>query len=102
MDGELEVSVRVKNTGDRTGTEVVQLYIRDLVGTVTRPVIELKGFQRVELNPGQSKDVTFTLTAEDLAFYNRADEWTAEPGAFKVFVGTNSRDVREADFTLIK
>jgi len=100
MDGKLDVSVRIKNVGDRAGAEVVQLYIRDLVGSVTRPVIELKGFQRVNLEPGQSKDVTFTLTAEDLAFYNRDDKWTAEPGAFKVFVGTNSVEVKEADFML--
>ncbi len=102
MDGELDVSIRIKNTGDRAGTEVVQLYIRDMVGTVTRPVIELKAFQRVELEPGQSKNVTFHLFPSDLAFYNRTDEWTAEPGAFKVFVGSNSRDVKEADFRLVK
>ena len=84
------------NTGTRAGTEVVQLYVRDLVGSVTRPVKELKGFQKVELGAGQSREVVFTLKASDLAFYTAAGRWEAEPGAFKVFVGGNSRDVKEA------
>jgi beta-glucosidase len=100
MDGELEVSVTVTNAGDRAGAEVVQLYIRDLVASATRPVKELKGFQKIELEPGESRTVTFTLTAEDLAFYTPDGSWTAEPGAFKVFVGTNSRDVKEGEFRL--
>ncbi len=77
-----------------------QLYVRDLVGSVTRPVKELKGFQKVELAPGQSRDVTFTLKASDLAFYTAAGKWEAEPGAFQVFVGGNSRDVKAAGFAL--
>ena len=100
MGDELRISVRLKNTGDRAGAEVVQLYIRDLLGSVTRPVKELKGFQKVELLPGESKEVTFTLTSDDLAFYNREGKWTAEPGDFKVFIGSNSRDVQEAAFKL--
>jgi beta-glucosidase len=99
-DGRLQVSVTVTNTGKRTGVEVVQLYVRDLVGSVTRPVKELKGFERIELQPGQSRDVTFTITAADLAFYTAGGTWAAEPGAFTVFVGANSRDVKEASFTL--
>jgi beta-glucosidase len=99
-DGELRVSVTLSNTGPRLGTEVVQLYVRDLVGSVTRPVKELKGFQKVELAAGQSREVAFTLKASDLAFYTAAGRWEAEPGAFEVFVGGNSRDVKQAGFSL--
>ena len=99
-DGELRVSVTLANTGPRVGTEVVQLYVRDLVGSVTRPVKELKGFQKVELAAGQSREVVFTLKASDLAFYTASGRWEAEPGAFKVFVGGNSRDLKEAGFSL--
>jgi beta-glucosidase len=98
----LEVSVDIKNTGDRKGTETVQLYIRDLVGSVTRPVKELKGFKKVTLLPGETQKVTFEISDKDLAFYNIDKKWIAEPGDFKVFVGTNSRDVKEAGFSLIK
>ena len=99
-DGSLQVAVTVTNGGTRPGVEVAQLYVRDLVGSVTRPIKELKGFQKVELQPGQSRDVTFTLKASDLAFYTAAGKWEAEPGGFKVFVGGNSRDVKEAGFRL--
>jgi beta-glucosidase len=98
--GELKVSVTVTNSGRRRGSEIVQLYVRDMVGSVTRPVKELKGFERVELPPGQSSDVTFTIKPADLAFYTARGRWEAEPGAFKVFVGGNSRDLKEASFTL--
>ncbi|MEJ2077373.1 MAG: beta-glucosidase BglX [Acidobacteriota bacterium] len=100
MDGELKVSVTVTNTGQRAGTEVVQLYIRDLVASRSRPVKELKGFQLVSLEPGASRQVTFSLKSADLAFYTLDRKWAAEPGAFNVYVGTNSDDVREARFTL--
>jgi beta-glucosidase len=99
-NGRLQVTVTVTNSGQRAGTEIVQLYVRDLVGSVTRPVKELKGFERVELAPGQARDVTFTIKPADLAFYTALGRWEAEPGAFKVFVGGNSRDVKEASFTL--
>ncbi len=99
-DGQLQVTVTVTNTGTRPGAEIAQLYVRDLVGSRTRPVKQLKGFQKVELAPGQSKDVTFTLTPADLAFYTAQNRWEAEPGAFRVFVGGNSRDVKEAGFSL--
>jgi beta-glucosidase len=99
-NGQLQATVTVTNSGERAGVEVVQLYVRDLVGSVTRPVRELKAFQRIELQPGQSRDVTFTLNAADLAFYTASGRWEAEPGEFRVFVGTNSRDVSEATFTL--
>jgi beta-glucosidase len=99
-DDLLHISVTVTNTGPRAGVEIVQLYVRDLVGSLTRPVKELKRFERIELQPEESKEVTFTLTANDLAFYNAQGRWEAEPGSFRVFVGTSSSDVREADFVL--
>jgi beta-glucosidase len=98
--GELKVSVTLTNKGALEGKEVVQLYVRDVVGSVTRPVKELKGFQKVSLKAGESREVTFTLTPNDLAFYNTELKFTTEPGEFKVFVGGNSRDVKEATFTL--
>jgi beta-glucosidase len=97
----LTASVRVMNAGKVEGKEVVQLYTRDLVGSSTRPVKELKGFQKISLKPGESKEVTFTLTDEDLKFYNSSLKYVAEPGAFKIFIGPNSRDVKEANFTLL-
>ncbi|HTZ21039.1 MAG TPA: beta-glucosidase BglX [Opitutaceae bacterium] len=96
----LRVTVTVTNTGARAGKEIVQLYVRDLVGSVTRPVKELKGFRAVELAPGKAKEVTFELTTADLAFYTARGQWEAEPGEFHVFVGTNSEDTKEATFTL--
>jgi beta-glucosidase len=90
----LQISVNVTNSGKRTGEEVVQLYVRDLVGSVTRPVKELKGFQKILLQAGESREVTFTLTANDLKFYNQQMEFTYEPGDFDIFIGTNSHDVK--------
>ena len=97
-NGELTVSVEVQNTGLLTGDEVVQLYIRDEASSVTRPVKELKGFQRITLQPKEKRRVQFTLTPEHLGFYNREMRWVVEPGAFKVLVGPNSEDLREALF----
>jgi beta-glucosidase len=97
----LTASIKVTNTGKFDGKEVVQLYTRDLVGTSTRPVKELKGFQKISLKPGESKDVTFTIKEDDLKFYNSSLKYVAEPGAFKLFIGTNSRDVKEASFNLL-
>jgi beta-glucosidase len=99
-DGRLQVTVTVTNTGPRAGAEIAQLYIRDRVGSVTRPVKELKGFQRVELAPGQARDVTFTIGPADLAFYTARGRWEAEPGTFTASVGGNSRDVKTAAFAL--
>ena len=90
----------MKNTGKYQGKEVVQLYIRDLVGSVTRPVKELKGFEKISLAPGESKQVSFTITNKDLEFYTRDMTFKSEPGDFKVFVGTNSAETLEADFVL--
>ena len=94
-------SVVVTNTGDRSGKETVQLYIRDMVGSITRPVKELKGFQKIELEPGESKKVEFTISVNDLKFYNSNLQYVAEPGDFKIFIGTNSRDEKEIDFKLL-
>ena len=96
----ITASVTVTNNSGVDGYEVVQLYIRDLVGTITRPVKELKGFKKVMVKAGQSVDVSFSLTVQDLKFYNSDMLFVAEPGEFKVFIGTNSRDVKEASFTL--
>lgn len=99
-DGEIEAKVTVNNTGKCEGTEVVQLYIRDLVGSVTRPVKELKGFKRVTLKEGESCVVTFTIDADLLKFYNGELEYVCEPGEFEVMIGTNSADVQSAKFAL--
>ncbi len=96
----LRVSIDVTNKGARDGSEVVQLYIRDLVGSVTRPVKELKGFQKINLKAGEIKTVNFTLVMKDLSFYNSDLKFVAEPGEFHVFVGGNSRDVKQAAFKL--
>jgi beta-glucosidase len=96
----ITASIDVTNTGTRAGAEVVQLYIRDVVGSVTRPVKELKDFKKVFFNAGEKKTVTFSITTEDLSFYNSDLKWGAEPGEFAVFVGGNSRDVKEAGFVL--
>jgi beta-glucosidase len=100
-DGNLAVRVDVENTGRRDGDEVVQLYIRDVVASVTRPVKELKGFERVSLRAGERRRVEFTLKPEHLGFYDRAMKFTVEPGAFKVMVGNNSVDLLEANFEVI-
>ncbi len=92
------VKLTVTNSGNYDGEETVQLYIRDLVATVTQPVKELKKFQKVFLKKGESKEVSFTLTTGDLKYVNSDLKWVYEPGAYKVFVGGNSRDVEQADF----
>jgi len=97
----INASVIVKNTGSREGKEVVQLYIRDLVGSSTRPVKELKHFEKIDLKAGESKTVNFKITVDDLKFFNSELKYVAEPGDFKVFIGTNSRDVKTNQFTLL-
>lgn len=100
--GSIEATVRVTNSGKRDGVEVVQLYIRDLVGTSTRPVKELKGFRRVALKAGESKDVTFTIDASLLKYYNYDLQYVCEPGDFDVMIGGSSDAVKTARFTLEK
>ena len=98
--GELTASVTVTNTGKYDGAEVVQLYIRDLVGSVTRPVKELKDFEKIFIKVGESKNVSFKITPELLKFYNYNLEYVFEKGDFDVMIGGNSSDVKSARFTL--
>ncbi len=102
-DGTLTVTVDVQNTGQRAGDEVVQLYIRDVAGSRTRPVRELKGFQRISLQPGEKRKLTFTLASEHLGFYNREMRFVVEPGTFNVFIGNSSADSNElkANFEVV-
>ena len=97
----ITATVTVTNTGKFDGEEVVQLYIRDIVCSITRPVKELKGFQKIFLKAGESKEVSFKITAEELKFYNSELNYVAEPGDFKVFIGTSSKEVKEAEFKLL-
>ena len=98
--GKIMASVNITNTGTRKGKETVQMYTRQMVGSIARPVKELKGFQQIVLEPGETKKVTFPISVDDLKFYNSDLKYVYERGAFKVFIGANSRDVKEADFTL--
>ncbi len=96
----ITATITVSNTGNYDGEETVQLYIRDMVGSITRPVKELKSFQKVFLKKGESKSVVFTITPEDLKFYNGSLKWVNEPGEFKVMVGSNSANTKEKGFEL--
>ena len=100
MNGVQTVSAKVTNTGARQGDEIVQLYVRDLAGSVTRPVKELKGFRRIRLDPGQGKTVEFTLKASDLAFWNDRMEFKPEPGKFHVWIGPSSAEGLRGEFEL--
>jgi beta-glucosidase len=86
------VTADVTNTGRRAGTEVIQMYIRDLVSSVTRPIKELKGFKKVSLQPGETKTVTLEITPDSLAFYDVNMKFVVEPGEFEILVGNSSRD----------
>jgi len=99
-DGKIEIRVTLSNSGELAGTEIAQLYVRDMVGSFTRPVRELKGFQRVILAAGESRQLTFTLTSKDIAFYTPRGKWEAEPGVFEVYVGGNSDATGSSTFTL--
>ncbi|WP_299285634.1 fibronectin type III-like domain-contianing protein, partial [uncultured Mucilaginibacter sp.] len=87
-----QLTLTINNTGKQEGAEVVQLYIRDLVSSVTRPVKELKAFQRVNLKPGETKTLNFNITPAMLAFYNIDMKYLVEPGQFELMVGTSSQD----------
>ena len=95
-----EVMADVTNTGARAGSEVVQMYIRDLVSSVTRPVKELKGFRRIDLEPGQTATVRFEITPESLAFWDVNMKYVVEPGEFSIMVGNSSRDADLQKVTL--
>jgi len=100
MGGTLRVSATVTNTGTMAGEEVVQLYVRDLVGSVTRPVKELKGFQRIALAPGESVRVSLAVPADELGFHGPDNRYIVEPGAFRVWIGPNSVEGLEGEFEL--
>lgn len=101
-NGKISVSVTLKNNSNVAGKEVVQLYIRDLIGSITRPVKELKGFEMVSLKPFESKTITFEINEEIIAFYTANQKWEAEAGDFKVFVGGSSDKTLEANFEFLK
>jgi beta-glucosidase len=95
VTGKVTAKVTVTNTGSRNGKEIVQLYIHDVYSTSTRPVKELKGFRKIFLKAGESKDVTFDLTADDLKYYNHELAYVCEPGDFEIMIGPNSSDVKK-------
>ena len=97
-NGKIEVSVNIKNTGKVTGKEVVQMYIRDLIGSTTRPVKELKGFEMIELNPNETKKVVFLIDEKTIQYFTANAKWESEPGDFKVFIGGSSAKTLERDF----
>jgi len=98
----IKVSFQLKNTGKVAGEEVAQLYLKDKFGSVVRPVLELRDFQKVKLNAGESKTIEFTIDKEKLSFYNDKVEWVAEPGDFEVMIGTSSADIKlKSDFELV-
>ena len=98
----IKVSFQLSNVGKAAGEEVVQLYLKDKFGSVVRPVLELRDFQKVKLNAGESKTIEFTIDKEKLSFYNDKLEWTAEPGDFEVMIGASSADIKlKSDFELL-
>lgn len=102
-DEQIHVSAKITNTGNYAGDEIVQLYLRDQVGSVVRPVKELKDFVKIHLNAGETKVVSFTITKDKLSFYNRNLQWVAEPGDFDIMIGASSEDIRLKDsFKLAK
>ena len=96
----LEICVKVANTGERAGVEVAQLYMQDVAASLVRPVKELKGYKRVELAPGEEKEVSFVLDKKDMGFYDNTGKYRLEDGLFRIFAGTNSRDALEAEITV--
>ncbi len=102
VSGEIKVSVEITNTGKRDGEEVVQLYIRDLVGSLTRPIKELKGFEKINLKSGETKTVTFTINSKTLQFYTVNKKWEVEPGNFEIWIGTDSKASLKATFNVVE
>jgi beta-glucosidase len=96
-DGTIDVSATITNTGKYDGEEIVQLYLRDLVASLSRPVEELKDFKKIDLKAGESKTIHFTIDKEKLSFYNHDLKWVAEPGKFNLMIGASSRDIRLKD-----
>jgi len=100
--GNVQVDVDIRNTGVREGIETPQLYIRDVIGSVSTPVKQLRGFQKLALQPGETRTASFTLTPDDLALLNRDMHWVVEPGAFEVMLGASSEDIRLRGTLLVK
>ena len=100
--GTAMVRCTVRNTGSRAGDEVVQLYVRDLLASVARPILELKGFQRLSLDRGAANEVSFRLGPEELRMLNRERKWVVEPGAFRIMVGASSKDIRLRGELIVK
>lgn len=98
VNGSSTISVRVKNTGDVEGDEVVQLYIRDMISSVTTPVKSLKGFKRIQLKPQESQVVTFEINDEHLSLWDKKMNRVVEPGSFKIMIGSSSDDIRQTGF----
>lgn len=101
-DWKITATINVKNTGSRDADEVVQLYIRDMVASISRPVKELKGFQRIHLAAGKSREISFDITPEMLKFYNAELKHVIEPGDFQIMVGGNSKEVKTQNLTVKK
>ena len=101
-DSSIKVSIEIKNTGKLKGKEVVQMYIKDRFASVTRPVRELKGFELVELSPGETKMVSFEISESLLKFYSANEVWESEPGFFDVFIGTDSNATINESFKLVE
>ena len=99
-DGQVKASVTVTNTGKRDGKEVVQLYVRDIYATSSRPVKELKGFEKISLKAGESKTVSFEIGRKQLEYYNHALQLTVEPGDFEIMIGHDSQHVNKAKLTV--
>ena len=102
VNGKTTVSIEIKNTGNVAGTEVVQLYIRDLVSSVTTPFKSLRGFQRVSLQPGETRVVRFTLDPDALSLWNRQMKRVVEPGEFNIMLGSSSADIRMEKMLTVK
>jgi beta-glucosidase len=98
----LDVSVTISNTGNYDGAEVVQLYLQDKFGSVVRPILELRDFQKIQLGKGESKTLHFSIDKEKLSFYDKDLHWVAEPGEFKIMIGSSSADIRvTSDFEMV-
>jgi len=98
----IQASIKITNSGKRSGEEIVQLYVRDLVGSVTRPVKELKGFKRIKLEPGESQTVNFSITSEQLRFYTADMTFRAESGDFWIMVGPDSEHLQKKQVRLVE
>ena len=102
MQDTITASIKITNTGKRSGEEIVQLYVRDLVGSVTRPVKELKGFKKIKLEPGASQTVVFKITVDQLRFYTADMTYKAEPGDFWIMVGPDSERLQKKQIRLVE